>query len=582
MTEVCQWSGGVVDDYALSCIYGHLRGRQRDQLRDLNDPYAVIVDTEPLLPYPVDLLGVEHLDLLDELVQHPGRQLAGAGVFADQGDEHIRGHGLAALLVDLGAERLDFLRQLLLLLLVPPRHTGEAVIRELAGNIVLIDPFKQAVQLLITGLQGFQLLLLQLSVGGLCLLGMADHSLHELILKLTGKLGQPPDLAQHHLLQEVHADIMGGSAAPTIALVVGAVEILDVGVALIEMEVQVVSAIGTDQKAGEHIAFSLMGAALADLSALLLDLLKDCPLNDRFVDISEYHPVLPIILQALFILVRLGVGLKVQNVSACALGSGVVEPGNCCSIIGTAALHEMVIDKPLSDDIRAGMTVSHVMEGRWLRLMASLAGTPNLEWAINTLGTDLRRQAKVRGMGVYALIEEMVRPVPIGSRGVMYHPYLLAGGERAPFTDAKARASYTNINVTHTLADIMRATYEGVALAMLDCYAHMPRPVKQITVCGGGANSEFWCQMFADVLGAEILTVKGEELGAKGVVLNNAVVQGIYPDYQAAVEKTVEIDRRYHPDAKNHAAYERLYPLYREIYRSLSPTWKQRQEILGQ
>ena len=88
--------------------------------------------------------------------------------------------------------------------------------------------------------------------------------------------------------------------------------------------------------------------------------------------------------------------------------------------------------------------------------------------------------------------------------------------------------------------------------------------------------------MFADVLGAEILTVKGEELGAKGVVLNNAVVQGIYPDYQAAVEKTVEIDRRYHPDAKNHAAYERLYPLYREIYRSLSPTWKQRQEILGQ
>ena len=84
---------------------------------------------------------------------------------------------------------------------------------------------------------------------------------------------------------------MGGSATPTIALVVGAVEILDVGVALIEMEVQVVSAVGTDQKAGEHIAFSLMGAALADLASLLLDLLKDCPLNDGFVDILEDDPV---------------------------------------------------------------------------------------------------------------------------------------------------------------------------------------------------------------------------------------------------------------------------------------------------
>ena len=237
-------------------------------------------------------------------------------IFADQGDEHIRGHGLAALLVDLGTERLDFLRQLLLLLLVPPRHTGEAVVRELAGNIVLIDPLKQTVQLLIAGLQGFQLLLLQLSVGGLRLLGMADHGLHELILKLAGKLGQPPDLAQHHLLQEVHADVMGGSAAPTIALVVGAVEILDVGVALIEMEVQVVSAIGTDQKAGEHIALPLMGAALADLAPLLLDLLKDCPLNDRFVDVLKDNPVLPVIFNSLFVLVRLGVGFEIKDVAA--------------------------------------------------------------------------------------------------------------------------------------------------------------------------------------------------------------------------------------------------------------------------
>lgn len=62
-------------------------------------------------------------------------------------------------------------------------------------NIVLIDPLEQAIQFLIAGLQGFQLLLLQLSVGGLRLLGMADHSLHKLILKLAGKLSQPPDLA---------------------------------------------------------------------------------------------------------------------------------------------------------------------------------------------------------------------------------------------------------------------------------------------------------------------------------------------------------------------------------------------------
>ena len=96
---------------------------------------------------------------------------------------------------------------------------------------------------------------------------------------------------------------MGGSTGPTVAFVVGAVKILDVGVALIEMKVQVVSAISADQKAGEHIALPFMGTALADLAPLLLDLLKDRPLNDGFVNILEYYPVLLVILQPLFIFV---------------------------------------------------------------------------------------------------------------------------------------------------------------------------------------------------------------------------------------------------------------------------------------
>ena len=310
---------GVVDDYALSCVYGHLRRGQRDEAGNLDDPHTVVVDAEPLLPYPVHLLSVEYLDFLDELVQHPGREFSCAGIFANQGDEHIRGHSLAVLLVNFGSERLDFLCQLLLFVLIPSGHFCKTVIGELAGNIVLIDTLKQPVQFFIAGLQGFQFLLLQLSVDGLCLLGMTNHSLHKLVLKLAGKLSQPSNLTQHHLLQKVYADVMGGSAAPTIALVVGTVEILDVGVPLIEMKVQIVSAVGTDQKAGEHIALPFMGAAFADFAPLLLDLLEDCPLNDRFVDILEDDPVLPVIGKALLVLVRLGIGLEIEDVAAILL-----------------------------------------------------------------------------------------------------------------------------------------------------------------------------------------------------------------------------------------------------------------------
>lgn len=112
---------------------------------------------------------------------------------------------------------------------------------------------------------------------------------------------------------------MGGRTAPTVALIVGAVEILDLRVALIEMEVKIAAAISTDQKAGEHVVLTFVGAALADFAPLLLHLLKNRPFDDRLVDILEDDPILTVILQPLFVLVGFGVGLEVENVTAILL-----------------------------------------------------------------------------------------------------------------------------------------------------------------------------------------------------------------------------------------------------------------------
>ena len=79
------------------------------------------------------------------------------------------------------------------------------------------------------------------------------------------------------------------------------------------------SAISADQKAGEHIALPFVGAALADLAPLLLHLLKYGPFDDRLVDVLEDDPVFPVVGEPLFVLVRLGVGLEVENVAAILL-----------------------------------------------------------------------------------------------------------------------------------------------------------------------------------------------------------------------------------------------------------------------
>ena len=100
------------------------------------------MDAKSLLPHTINFLRMVNLDLLNQLIEHPGRELACAGVLSHQRDEHIRGHGLTALLLDFGAELFDFLRQFLLLILIPSGHFRKTVIGEFAGNIVLIDTLK--------------------------------------------------------------------------------------------------------------------------------------------------------------------------------------------------------------------------------------------------------------------------------------------------------------------------------------------------------------------------------------------------------------------------------------------------------
>ena len=81
-------------------------------------------------------------------------------------------------------------------------------------------------------------------------------------------------------------------------------------------EMQVVSAIGTDQQTGKHILFALVGAALADFPPFLLNLLPHGAVNDRLMDIFENHPIFTVVFDPLLIFVRLGVGLEIDDIPA--------------------------------------------------------------------------------------------------------------------------------------------------------------------------------------------------------------------------------------------------------------------------
>ena len=111
---------------------------------------------------------------------------------------------------------------------------------------------------------------------------------------------------------------------------------------------------------------------------------------------------------------------------------------------------------------------------------------------------------------VYEMLSKIAARVPPGARGLIYTPWLL--GERTPVDDPRLRAGLINMSLEHTREDIFRAFLEGVALNtrwMLEPFARLlGRNAGTIAAVGGGAQSDVWCQIMADVTGQPIRQVE--------------------------------------------------------------------------
>jgi len=232
--------------------------------------------------------------------------------------------------------------------------------------------------------------------------------------------------------------------------------------------------------------------------------------------VGNVAPLLPEVAADLDLPRGLAVGSGPMDVAACALGTGAIEHGQASSILGTAGIHEVIMKEPNLEPRMVGMTLCHGLRGRWIRMMAAMTATPNLEWFLKELGTGFSLEAREVGTDLYEHVEKLADSVPVGSDGVIFHPYLFPGGERGPFVKPSARASFSGLNLNHTGKHLLRAVYEGVAYATLDCYRNMPVDPATVFLSGGGAKSPVWCQIVADCLGKTVSVPEGSQFGAKG------------------------------------------------------------------
>ena len=186
---------------------------------------------------------------------------------------------------------------------------------------------------------------------------------------------------------------------------------------------------------------------------------------------------------------------------------------------------------------------------------------------------------KQMGLSAFDVMGQIAEHSVPGAHGVVFTPYLT--GERCPYPDPNARASFYGLTLGTKKADITRSVMEGVTYSLeqlVDIFGNFAHNEKVYT-SGGGSVSELWRQMQADIFDLPVYTMSAaNEGGAYGAVLVAGVGAGVWENLGEAV-KVIKAETNTFPDPKNQPAYEKTYQVYNMLYHALKPVYDKSAEL---
>ena len=142
-------------------------------------------------------------------------------------------------------------------------------------------------------------------------------------------------------------------------------------------------------------------------------------------------------------------------------------------------------------------------------------------------------------------------------------------GERSPYNDPDARATFIGMTMDTTREDMTQAVLEGVAFALRDSFEvarSLGLTIERTKICGGGAKSPLWKKIIANVLNISVDVLETEEGPSLGGAMLAAVACGEYASVEQAAAKIVKIVDTVEPDPALAAKYEARYQQFKQIY----------------
>ncbi len=257
-----------------------------------------------------------------------------------------------------------------------------------------------------------------------------------------------------------------------------------------------------------------------------------------------------------------------------SFGSGLIHEGDAGTVIGTAGNVSMGFEGFRENPGGQLQMFCGVTPGSYMSFGATQTAGGALRWFRDQLGRDIVREAEEKGVSAYDLLGEIALQSPPGANGIVFAPYL--SGERCPYPDANARGVLYGISLNTTQSEVVRAVMEGIVFSLkqiIDIYRSFTE-VRSVAASGGGAASDVFLKMQADIIGLPVYTVSmAEEGGAYGAALIAGMGLGIYKTPEVALSMLKRV-KSVLPVPEDAALCRKTYAIYREIYPSMKHVYK--------
>ena len=175
---------------------------------------------------------------------------------------------------------------------------------------------------------------------------------------------------------------------------------------------------------------------------------------------------------------------------------------------------------------------------------------------------------------VFDVMNREIEASPVGSNGVIFHPYM--AGARSVLDNPYAKGAFLGLSLTNTRSDMLRSVVEGIGFNLnliLQSIRDTGVTVTRMPIVGGLGNGAVVRQIFADIMDVELVTHENMDVStAVGAAVLGGIALGLYEN-ESTVERFIRVKDVTRPIPENVEKYRQIAALFRELYDRMVPVY---------